>query len=161
MAGEKRDLVVTRVFDARPSSGSGRHEPEEVKRWWGPHGFTAPVAKMDVRQGGTSLVGMQSPEGQVMYNTWAYEEIVPMKLLVYIVRFADEEGNAVDPVAQGLPAEMPKEVRNEVVFTDVGGRTEITVTEFDWTVGQMMEMSKLGLEQTFDKMAALLGPSTE
>jgi uncharacterized protein YndB with AHSA1/START domain len=62
---------------------------------------------MDVREGGTSLVGMRSPEGQVMYNTWTYEEIVPMKRLVYMVRFADEEGNAVDPVAQGLPAEMP------------------------------------------------------
>jgi uncharacterized protein YndB with AHSA1/START domain len=91
-----------------------------------------------------------------MYNTWTYEEIVPMKRLVYLVRFADEDGNAIDPAQQGLPAEMPKEVRNEVVFKDLGGRTEITVTEFGWTAGQMMEMSKLGLEQTLNKMDALL-----
>jgi uncharacterized protein YndB with AHSA1/START domain len=102
MAGEKRDLVVTRVFDAPVERvWTAWTEPEQVKRWWGPHGFTAPVAKMDVREGGTSLVGMRSPEGQVMYNTWTYEEIVPMKRLLSLVRFADEEGNAVDPGRTG------------------------------------------------------------
>ena len=51
---------------------------------------------------------------------------------------------------------MPKEVRNEVIFNDLGnGRTELTVTEYDWTVGQLMEMSKTGLEQCLDKMAAI------
>ncbi|MGQ0798135.1 MAG: SRPBCC domain-containing protein, partial [Methanobacteriota archaeon] len=35
------------------------------------------------------------------------------------------------------------------------GNTEVTVTEYGWTVGQMMEMSKLGLEQCLDKMAAI------
>jgi hypothetical protein len=39
---------------------------------------------------------------------------------------------------------------------DLGnGRTELTVTEYDWTVGQLMEMSKMGLEQCLDKMAAI------
>ncbi len=33
-------------------------------------------------------------------------------------------------------------------------QTEITVTEYDWTVGPVMEMSKQGLEQCLDKMAA-------
>jgi hypothetical protein len=34
------------------------------------------------------------------------------------------------------------------------------VTEYAWTVGRMMEMSELGLEQCLDKMAALrAGPS--
>jgi hypothetical protein len=28
------------------------------------------------------------------------------------------------------------------------------VAEYNWTVGQMMEMSKVGLEQCLDKMAA-------
>jgi hypothetical protein len=36
-------------------------------------------------------------------------------------------------------------------------RTEVTVTEFDWPVGQMMELSKQGMEQCLDKMAATFG----
>jgi len=88
-----------------------------------------------------------------MYNTWTYEKIVPMKRFVYILCFA---GKVMDPAKQGLPSEMPKEARNEVAFKELGkGKTEVTVTEYDWTVGQMMEMSKMGLEQCLDKMVAL------
>lgn len=157
MATETRDLVVTRTFDAPVEQvWSAWTEPELVTEWWGPHGFTAPVAKMDVREGGTSLVAMRSPEGQDFYNTWTYEAVEPGKRLVFVSRFADQDGTAVDPRAQGLPPEMPSEVRSEVRFEELGARTKVTVTEYEWPAGQMMEMSKMGLEQTLDKMAELL-----
>jgi hypothetical protein len=51
---------------------------------------------------------------------------------------------------------MPNEVRNDVTFKDLGsGKTEISVKEYDWEVGHMMEMSKMGMEQCLDKMAAI------
>jgi uncharacterized protein YndB with AHSA1/START domain len=157
----KRDLVVVRTFDApveqvwRAWSDSGL-----VMRWWGPHGFTCPVAKMDFREGGTSLVCMRAPKeflgGQDMYNTWTYEDIVPMERFVYILRFADKNGNMMDPAQQGLHPDLPKEMRNEVTFKELAkNKTEVTVTEYDWKFGPMMEISKTGLEQCLDKMAAL------
>lgn len=156
---KKKDLVFTRVFDAPVEQvWKAWVEPELVMQWWGPDGFTSPSAKMDFREGETSLVCMRAPKeygGQDMYNTWTYEEIVPMKRLVYILRFADKDGNMMDPTEQGLPPEMPKEVRNEVTFKKLGkGKTGVTVTEYDWPVGLMMEMSKMGMEQCLDKMAA-------
>lgn len=158
---KKRDLVVSRTFDAPIEQvWKAWSDPQLVMRWWGPTGFVCPVAKMDFREGGTSLVCMRAPKefagGQDMYNTWTYEKIVPMKRFVYVLRFADKDGKLMDPVKQGLPPEMPKEVRNEVSFKELGkGRTGIRVTEFGWTVGPMMNMSKLGLEQCLNKMAAL------
>ena len=160
-AGPKKcDLVVTRVFNAPVKHvWKACSDPELVMRWWGPTGFTCPVAKMEFREGGTSLVCMRAPKefgGQDMFNTWTYERIVPMERLVYILRFADKDGNVMDPAGQGLPQDMPKQVRNEVTFKELGkGKTEVTVTEYDWSVGQMMEMSKMGLAQCLDKMAAL------
>jgi uncharacterized protein YndB with AHSA1/START domain len=157
---KKRDLVVTRAFNA-PVQQVWRawSDPELVMRWWGPAGFTCPVAKMDFREGGTSLVCMRGPKafgGQDMFNTWTYDKIVPMKRFVYILRFADQDGMMMDPAKQGLSPEMPKEMRHEVTFNDLGiGKTEVTVTEYDWRVGPVMEMSKTGLEQCLDKMAAL------
>lgn len=66
-----RDLVVTRVFDAPVERAwKAWSDSEHVKRWWGPEGFTSPVARMDFREGGTSLVCMRSSEGQDFYNTW-------------------------------------------------------------------------------------------
>lgn len=157
MGAETNDLVVTRTYDAPVDKvWEAWTEPDLVMRWWGPQGFTSPVAKMDVREGGTSLVAMRSPEGQDMYNTWTYEAVEPRRRMVFITRFADQDGNVVDPAAQGLPPGMPSEVRTEVLFEDLGGRTKVTVTEYDWSAGQMRDMSKMGLEQTLDKMSALL-----
>jgi|SoiMetStandDraft_2_1073263.scaffolds.fasta_scaffold07694_5 uncharacterized protein YndB with AHSA1/START domain len=165
-SGKKRDLVFTRVFDAPVERvWQAWTDPEQVMRWWGPNGFSCPVAKMDFREGGTSLVCMRAPKefgGQDMYNTWTYTKIVPMREIEYLLHFADKDGNRVDPVAMGLLPDMPQEVRNLVTFKAVGGKkTEMTVTEYDWTVGQMMEMSKMGMEQCLGKMAASFAKASD
>ena len=88
---------------------------------------------------------------------WTYTKIVPAREIEYLHHFADRDGNRVTPVTLGLPPDMPEEVRNAVTFKAVGNNeTEITVTEFDWHAGQMMEMSRMGMEQCLDKMAASL-----
>jgi uncharacterized protein YndB with AHSA1/START domain len=67
----RHDLIITRVIDAPVERvWKAWTDPDQVMRWWGPTGFTAPVASMEVREGGTSLVAMRSPEGQDLYNTW-------------------------------------------------------------------------------------------
>src|SRR5215217_4010218 len=77
--GTKRDLVVNRVFDAPIEQvWHAWTDPEHVMSWWGPTGFTSPIARMDFREGGTSLVCMRSPERHDLYNTWTYREILPM-----------------------------------------------------------------------------------
>ncbi|MGA7902426.1 MAG: SRPBCC domain-containing protein [Terrimicrobiaceae bacterium] len=157
----KQDLVCTRVFDAPVERvWQAWSDPEHVKRWWGPEGFSCPVARMDFREGGRSLVCMRAPKefgGQDLYSTWTYTKIVPAREIEYLHHFADRDGNRVTPVTLGLPPDMPEEVRNAVTFKAVGNNeTEITVTEFDWHAGQMMEMSRMGMEQCLDKMAASL-----
>ncbi len=157
----KRDLVVIRVFDAPLTQvWNAWSDPEYVKRWWGPVGFTCPVARMNFREGGTSLVCMRAPKeflgGQDMYNTWTYREIVPMERFVYVLRFTDQHGHPIHPAAQGLDPDIPEEMRHEVRFRELAkDKTEVTVTEVGWKVGPVMEMSKKGLEQCLDKMAAL------
>ena len=158
---KKSDILVVRVFDAPLKQvWNAWIDPEYVKRWWGPDGFTCPVANIDFREGGRSLVCMRAPKeflgGQDMYNTWTYEKIVPLKRMAYVVHFTDKDGNPMDPARLGLPPEMPEAVRHEVTFKELAGnKTEVTVTEYDWNVGPMMDMSKKGLEQCLDKMAAI------
>lgn len=154
---KKMDLVVTRVFHAPVEAvWKAWTDAELVKKWWGLDGFTAPIAKLDFREGGTSLVCMSSPEYGDMYSTWKYVEIVPMRRIDYIHNLADKDGNKIDPTVVGMPADFPQDQRNVVTFKPVSDdMTEITVTEYDWTVGQMVEMSKMGLEQCLAKMAAI------
>jgi uncharacterized protein YndB with AHSA1/START domain len=159
-ATKKRDLVVTRVFDAPLEQvRKAWSDPEYVMQWWGPEGFTSPLAKMDFREGGTSLVCMSSPEYGDLYNIWTYRKIVPTERIEYISNLADKDGNKADPVNMGMPPDFPKDQLHTVTFKEVDGRTEMTVTEHDWAVGQMMETSRAGLEQCLDKMAKIFSNS--
>ena len=55
----KKDLVFTRTFAAPVERvWQAWADPELVKRWWGPDGFTCPLARIDLREGGVSLVCM-------------------------------------------------------------------------------------------------------
>ena len=157
----KHDLVITRVFDAPVEQvWNAWSNPELIMGWWGPTGFTSPSADLDFREGGTSLVCMRAPKefgGQDMYNTWAYTKIVPMEQIDFIQNLADKDGNKLDPSSMGFPSEFPQDQRTLLTFKALGDtQTELTVTEFAWTVGQMMEMSKMGMEQCLDKMEVVL-----
>ena len=98
-------------------------DPEYVMRWWGPDYFTSPSAKIDFREGGTSLVCMRAPKdfgGQDMYSTWVYQKIVPMERIEFIQNLADENGNLIDPAMLGMPPEFPRDTRTVVTFKDLG-----------------------------------------
>ena len=84
-----------------------------------------------------------------------YTKIVPLERIEYIHNLADKDGQKVDPVQMGLPANFPQDQRHVVTFKALGAnKTELTVTEYGWTAGHMMEMSQMGMEQCLDKMAA-------
>jgi len=158
---QKYNVVVTRVFDAPIEEiWNAWSDSDQVMRWWGPQGFTAPVANMDFREGGTSLVCMRAPielGGQDLYNTWTYSKIVPMQRIEFVQNFADEHGNWVSPASIGLPAEIPFEVPHVIIFRVIEeNQTEITITEYGYPSQQIVEMSAMGMEQVLDKMAAIV-----
>ena len=149
-----RNITVTRTFDA-PVELVWRAwtDPALVMRWWGPDYFTTPVAKLDFREGGTSIVAMRSPEGVDNYSTWKYTRIVQHQEIEYIHSLCQPDGSPVDPVALGFPADFPLETRTVVTFKPLGQKTEMTITEYDFTAqGQMYEFAVLGLNQVADNM---------
>lgn len=157
---QKKDLTISRVFDVPVQQlWQAWIEPELVMRWWGPIGFTCPVANMDVREGGQSLLCMRAPKefgGQDMYNTWTYTTVVPQQRMEFVFHFSDEHGQRIDPSALGLPPGMPREVRHVVTFEGLGhSKTRLTVTEQGYESDAIVELSKAGMGQCLDKMAAI------
>ena len=158
---KKRDLVVTRVFDAPVKQvWKSWSDSEQVMQWWGPIGFTCPLAEMDFREGGKSLVCMRAPKeygGQDMYSTWTYTKIAPNERIEYTFNFADKDGNKLIPAQIGIPAGVPEDGHHVIIFKDLGdNRTEMTMTEHGYTTDQAYDTSKAGLEQCLDKMAESL-----
>jgi uncharacterized protein YndB with AHSA1/START domain len=157
---ETYDVVVTRVLDAPVEEvWKAWSDPAYVMRWWGPTGFTSPSAEMDFRVGGASLVCMRAPAeygGQDFYNTWTYTTIDPHERIEFVSNFADEDGTHIDRAAMGMPPGVPFDVPHVITFEAAGeGRTEMTVTEHGYTTEQARDLSRAGMEQCLDKMAAI------
>jgi uncharacterized protein YndB with AHSA1/START domain len=157
---QKKDMTLVRVFDAPVEAvWKAWTESSAVMKWWGPKDFTCPVADMDVREGGTSLVCMRAPAdlgGMDIYSTWTYTKVVPNERLEYILRFTDKDGTPLDPITIGLPAGIPKEVPHIIAFKAKDGKTEVTITEKGYTTDMVVESSRQGMEQCCDKMGAAL-----
>jgi len=153
----ERELVITRIFDApRELVWKAWTEPESVKRWWGPKGFTAPVSKIELRVGGKYLSSMRSPEGQVFWSTGVYRELIPLERIVCTDSFADEKGNVVPATYYGMTGEWPRELLVTVTLEEDGGRTKMTLRHAGIPAGKMSELCELGWNESFDKLAEVL-----
>lgn len=157
-----RDIVVRRQL-AVPVALVWRAftEDAEVMKWWGPEGFTAPSARMDVREGGTSVVCMRSPEGQELYSAWQYSRVVPQRALEYVFNLCRQDGSKAEPTELGMPANFPRDVPHLVTFESSGVGCELVVTERGYGPGPFFDLSKAGLEQCLDKLERVLRAGVE
>lgn len=112
----QQELVMTRIFDApREVVFKAWTDPERLKLWWGPTGFTNPVCELDVRPGGAIRIHMRAPNGIVYPMTGVYREIVEPERLVFSSSALDDKGNPLF------------EILNTVTFAEHGGKTKLTV----------------------------------
>jgi uncharacterized protein YndB with AHSA1/START domain len=152
-------IEVTRTFNA-PVEMVWKvwTDPELVKRWWGPKHFVSPVAKIDFREGGKSIVSMKAPKemgGQEFYSIWEYVKIIPLQTIEFIQNLSDQEGNKTDPAKVGMPADFPLDIRTVVSFRELANnKTAMTVTEYA-AFGTISNFAQIGLEQSLDKMLAI------
>ncbi len=146
-------LVITRVFDApRELVWRAWTDPERVKCWWGPMGYTSPAARIDPRVGGTYLYDMRSPEGQDFWSTGVYREIVEPERIVATDSFSDAEGNVVPASQYGMSGDWPLELSVTVTFEEVDGKTRLTLRHEGFPDGENRDMAGAGWNQSFDKL---------
>jgi uncharacterized protein YndB with AHSA1/START domain len=120
------DFVLSRVFDApRELVWKAFTEPERMKQWWGPKGFTVVASKMDLRPGGSYHYGLKAPDGTPMWGKFAFREIVPPERMVLINSFSDEAGGTT---RHPLHMSWPLEMLSVFTFEELpGGKTKFTV----------------------------------
>jgi uncharacterized protein YndB with AHSA1/START domain len=130
-------------------------DPDSMKRWWGPTGYTAPFIRNDLRVDGTYLWAMKSAKGEMFWNTGAYTEVVPNKRIVSTLSFADETGKAIPGSKAPVPGRWPDAVTVIVEFIESSGKTKVTVTEVGLPL-LVKVLSKIAWDQQFDKIERLL-----
>lgn len=153
-----RDLVITRVFDApRELVFKAWTEPERVRRWWGPNGFTAPFCRIDLRPAGVFHCCMRSPEGRDFWSKGVYREIVEPERIVSTDFFSNEEGNLVAPSHYGMSADWPAETLLTVTLAEQDGKTRLTLKHAALPAsGAERDMCEQGWAESLDRLAGYL-----
>jgi uncharacterized protein YndB with AHSA1/START domain len=150
-------LAVTRVFDApREMVFKAWTEPDRLKRWWGPKGFTTPFCAVDLREGGVFLYCMRSPEGRVSWGRGVFQEIVVPERLVLAMSFADAEGNVVPATYYGLSPDWPLESLMTVTFEELAGGTRVAVRHEGVPPGPDGDGARQGWAEILDGLAEYL-----
>ena len=108
------EMIIERVIDApRELIFRAFTEPEHVKHWWGPNGFTNTIHEMDVRPGGIWRFIMHGPDGTDYPNKIVYVEVTPPERLVY-----EHSGDRPDG---------PVSFRSTITREATGGKTKVTL----------------------------------
>ncbi len=109
-----REISATRLFDApREVVFKAWTDREQIRKWWGPKGFTTTTYEMDVRPGGVWRFVMHGPDGRDYKNKIVYREVVPPERLTY---FHSGEDDTADI-----------DFNTVVLFTAKGNKTEISM----------------------------------
>ena len=90
-------------------------DPEQLKKWWGPKGFTNPVCNADATPGGEILIHMQAPDKTIYPMAGEFHEIVEPERLVLTTAALDKNGNRLF------------EVLNTVTFSDENAKTKLSL----------------------------------
>ncbi|MES1225157.1 MAG: SRPBCC domain-containing protein, partial [Bacteroidota bacterium] len=79
-----RELSITRVLNApRGLVWKVFTDPDHIKNWWGPDGFTNTINQMDVRTSGRWSLIMHGPDGTNYENEIVYIEVVKPEKIVF------------------------------------------------------------------------------
>jgi len=80
----EKELTITRVLNA-PIELVWKvwTDPDHIKNWWGPNGFTNTIFGMDLKPGGVWEFIMHGPDGKDYKNKSIFKEIIKHKQIVY------------------------------------------------------------------------------
>lgn len=132
-----KELVLDRLIDA-PRNILFRcwTQPDLIKQWFVPRPWTIAEASVDVRPGGSSLIVMADPDGNLFPNAGIYLDVVPNEKLVFTDAFT----------SAWEPSDKPF-FTCEITFADEGGKTRYIARAKHWTVESREEHEKMGFHE--------------
>jgi uncharacterized protein YndB with AHSA1/START domain len=138
-----RELVLTHIIKApRAKVFRAWTEPELLKQWFTPRPWTAPVAVLDVRPGGSNLIIMRDPDGNEYPNRGVYLEVVPNERLVITDAYTEAWTPSEKPFMTAI-----------LTFEDVNGDTRYTARVLHWSVADREEHEKMGFHEGWGQCA--------
>jgi uncharacterized protein YndB with AHSA1/START domain len=141
-------LEMKRLLPAAPSVAfAAFSEPNELAKWWGPQGFTIPSVEFDPRVGATYRIEMRPPEGDSFNLIGEFRDIDPPARLAFTFVWEDPDPDDVETLV-GLS------------FRDLGGSTEVALTQGPFKTEARRALHRDGWTDSFDKLEHLMSART-
>ncbi len=155
---KENELIITRVFNAPIQLVfEAWTNPEHLKNWWAPKGFTTTYCTVDLRIGGLFRYCMTSPDGSGIWGGGIYKEIDARNKIIYTDCFTDKDGNPVPPSYYGLQSTTIQESQVEVKFENENGATKVTLKYTNMAeLGKEREMARQGWNDMLESLTNYL-----
>jgi uncharacterized protein YndB with AHSA1/START domain len=110
--------TVEEVFEAWTN-------PEKIKHWIAPKGFSLIYAKHDIRAGGESHYCMASKHGLELWGKKFFKDFIPPAKLSFTQVFSNEQGG-IEP--HPMIKNYPIEILTTVMLDEKNGKTILKLT---------------------------------
>ena len=125
-----------RVFEALT-------KPDELGKWWGPHGFASPGIDFDPRVGGSYRITMQPPDAEVFHLSGEFREVDPPERLAYTFRWEEPDPDDQETVVT-------------LTLRDLGDATELVLAQGPFATEGRRALHEQGWTDSFDRLQALI-----
>lgn len=140
-------LEIHRLFKApRAKVYNAWVDAEALARWWGPEGYRAKVAALEVKPGGVYRTSMTGPDGVERWVGGVFDEVVDNEKLVF--SWAWEETEA---------GHTGNQTRVTIEFRDAPGGTEVALTHELFQDVEQRDMHRLGWTSSLVCLAEVVG----
>jgi uncharacterized protein YndB with AHSA1/START domain len=137
-------LRLRRVLPApRVAAYRALSDPEELAKWWGPRGFTAPSVEFEPCVGGGYRIAMQPPDGDLFYLSGEFREVDPPNRLAYTFRW-----DPPDPDDRQTVVTLSLQARGE--------QTEVLLTQGEFATEERRALHEDGWTDSFGRLERVL-----
>jgi uncharacterized protein YndB with AHSA1/START domain len=137
-------LRIERVLPApRAAVYRALTDPEELREWWGPRGFTAPEVDFDPQVGADYRIAMQPPEGDLFHLTGNFQAVDAPASVAFTFRW-----NPPDPDDRETLATLTLEER--------GRETAIRLVQGKFATEERLALHEEGWRESLERLEALL-----
>jgi uncharacterized protein YndB with AHSA1/START domain len=141
------DLEIERTLPAAPEAVFAAFtEPSELAKWWGPEGFTVPRLDFNPRVGASYRIEMQPPDGEPFALRGEFREVDPPSSLAFTFAWEPPDPDDVETLA-------------DLRLRDLGGSTEVTLTQRPFKTDERRALHQDGWSDSFDRLERLLAAS--
>ena len=117
-------------------------DPDELVRWWGPKGFTVPGLEFEARVGERYRIEMQPPDGDRFHLAGEFRVVDPPARLAYTFVWEQPDPDDVETLV-------------ELSFSELGGSTEVSLTQGPFKTEARWSLHQDGWTESFDKLEQL------